>query len=387
MDCARAGCYTPPSVLSGRKHARMAAHHDVNRIPVWTWAAPIAAAILLALKFTHIIPAENGIVLALAAVFLAGAVFAAVHHAEIIALKVGEPFGSIVLAVAITVIEVALIISILMGASAGSEFLARDTVFATVMIVLNGIIGLCLVVGGMRHHEQTFQTNAASSALSVLGTLATITLVLPNYTLTTNGPNYNASQLIFVSLSCLVLYGVFLFVQTIRHRDYFLADMSEELPLHDTPGTRTTAASVALLLVSLVSVVLLAKTLSPALEAAIADAGLPKAFLGVVIAALVLMPEGMAAVRAAAANRLQTSLNLALGSAMATIGLTIPAVSAFALMSGMTLQLGLGPEEMALLVLSLFIGTVTLATGRTTILQGTVHLVIFGVFLFLSAVP
>jgi Ca2+:H+ antiporter len=365
----------------------MASHHNADELPHWAWLAPIAAAVLLALKFVHVIPADNGIVIALAAVLLGGAVFAAVHHAEIIALKVGEPFGSIVLAIAITVIEVALIISILMGAKAGSEFLTRDTVFATVMIVLNGIIGLCLVVGGLKHREQTFQTTAASSALSVLGTLATITLVLPNYTLTTNGPNYNPAQLIFVSLSCLVLYGVFLFVQTIRHRDYFLADVSEELPLHDAPSARTTTLSVALLLVSLVGVVLLAKTLSPALEAAIADAGLPKAFLGVVIASLVLMPEGMAAVRAAAANRLQTSLNLALGSAMATIGLTIPAVSAFALMSGMTLQLGLDPEEMTLLVLSLFIGTVTLATGRTTILQGTVHLVILGVFLFLSAVP
>ncbi len=365
----------------------MAAHHDIERIPLWTWAAPTAAVVLLALKFAHVVPADNSIVLLLVAILLGGSVFAAVHHAEIIALKVGEPFGSIVLAVAVTVIEVALIISILMGASAGSEFLTRDTVFATVMIVLNGIIGLCLVVGGVKHREQTFQTTAASSALSVLGTLATITLVLPNYTLTTPGPNYNAAQLIFVGLSCLVLYGVFLFVQTIRHRDYFLADMSEDLPIHAAPSARITALSFALLLVSLVGVVLLAKTLSPALEAAIADAGLPKAFLGVVIASIVLLPEGMAAVRAAAANRLQTSLNLALGSAMATIGLTIPAISAFALMSGMTLQLGLDPEEMALLVLSLFIGTVTLATGRTTILQGTVHLVILGVFLFLAAVP
>jgi Ca2+:H+ antiporter len=365
----------------------MAAHHDIDETPTWAWVAPVAAAILLALKLSHVVSAESVIVLALAGVFLAGAVFAAVHHAEIIALRVGEPFGSIVLAIAITVIEVALIISILTGASEGSEFLARDTVFATVMIVLNGIIGLCLVVGGVRHREQTFQTTAASSALSVLGTLATITLVLPNYTLTTQGPTYNAAQLIFVSLSCLVLYGVFLFVQTIRHRDYFLADVSEDVPIHDTPSARTTALSMALLLVSLVGVVLLAKTLSPALEAAIASAGLPKAFLGVVIAALVLLPEGMAAIRAAAANRLQTSLNLALGSAMATIGLTIPAVSAFVLMSGKTLQLGLDPEEMALLVLSLFIGTVTLATGRTTILQGTVHLVILGIFLLLAAIP
>jgi Ca2+:H+ antiporter len=365
----------------------MASDHNIDELPMWAWAAPVAAALLLILKFTHIIPGENALVLAFAAVLLGGAVFAAVHHAEIIALRVGEPFGSIVLAVAITVIEVALIISILMGAKAGSEFLTRDTVFATVMIVLNGIIGLCLVVGGVRHREQTFQTTAASSALSVLGTLATITLVLPNYTLTTVGPNYNSSQLMFVSLSCLVLYGVFLFVQTIRHRDYFLADVSEDVPIHDKPTSRTAALSLALLVLALIGVVLLAKTLSPVLEAGIADAGLPPAFLGVVIAALVLLPEGMAAVRAAAANRLQTSLNLALGSAMATIGLTVPAVSAFALLSGTTLQLGLDPEEMALLVLSLFIGTVTLATGRTTILQGTVHLVILGVFLFLAAVP
>lgn len=364
----------------------MAADHEIDEIPLWTWAVPVAAVVLLILKFTHIVPAENGIVLVIAAILLGGTVFAAVHHAEIIALRIGEPFGSIVLAVAVTVIEVALIISILMGAKAGSEFLTRDTVFATVMIVLNGIIGLCLVIGGARHHEQTFQTTAASSALSVLGTLATITLVLPNYTLT-NGPAYNAAQLTFVSLSCLALYSVFLFVQTITHRDYFLADVSEDVPVHDVPSNRTAGLSLLLLLLALIGVVLLAKTLSPALEAAIADAGMEPAVLGVVIAAIVLLPEGMAAVRAAAANRLQTSLNLALGSAMATIGLTIPAVSAFALMSGTTLQLGLDPEEMALLVLSLFIGTVTLATGRTTILQGTVHLVILGVFLFLAAVP
>jgi Ca2+:H+ antiporter len=365
----------------------MAAHHNVDDTPTWAWAAPVAAAILLALKFAHVVSPESGIVLAVAALFLGGAVFAAVHHAEIIALKVGEPFGSIVLAVAVTVIEVALIVSILMGASAGSEYLARDTVFATVMIVLNGIVGLCLVVGGVRHREQTFQTAGSSSALSVLGTLATITLVLPNYTLTSPGPSYDTAQLAFVSAACVALYAVFLFVQTIRHRDYFLADASEHDPVHETPSNRTAAISVALLILSLVGVVLLAKTLSPALEAAIRDAGLPKAFVGVVIAAVVLLPEGMAAVRAAAANRLQTSLNLALGSAMATIGLTIPAVAVYAILSGMTLELGLGPEEMVLLVLSLFIGTVTLATGRTTILQGGVHLVIFAVFLFLAAIP
>lgn len=360
--------------------------HNIDKVPHWAWLAPGAAAVLLLLKFAHVLP-ESYWFLAVAAVLLGGAVFAAVHHAEIIALRVGEPFGSIVLAVAVTVIEVALIVSILLGAKAGSEFLARDTVFATVMIVLNGIVGLCLVVGGMRHHEQSFQTAASSSALSVLGTLATITLVLPNYTLATPGSTYNTAQLAFVSVVCAALYAVFLFVQTIRHRDYFLADAAENDPVHDTPSDKIAAISVGLLLLSLVGVVLLAKTLSPALEAGIADAGLPQSFVGVVIAAVVLLPEGMAAVRAAAANRLQTSLNLALGSAMATIGLTIPVVAAFAILTGMTLQLGLGPEEMVLLVLSLFIGTVTLATGRTTIMQGAVHLVIFAVFLFLAAVP
>lgn len=365
----------------------MAPGHDVDNVPHWTWLAPVGAALLLLLDFAHIIPGDNAFVLAIAALLLGGAVFAAVHHAEVIALKVGEPFGSIVLAIAVTVIEVALIVSILMGAKQGSEFLARDTVFATVMIVLTGIVGLCLVVGGVLHREQAFHTNAASSALSVIGTLAVITLVLPNYTLTTEGPTYSNSQLTFVSVACLMLYSVFLFVQTIRHRDYFLADLSEAVPVHDAPSGRIAALSLGLLLLSLVGVVLLAKTISPEIEAAIAAAGLPKSFLGVVIATIVLLPEGMAAVRAAAANRLQTSLNLALGSAIATIGLTVPGVAVFALLSGMTLQLGLDPEEMALLVLALFISTVTLATGRTTILQGAVHLVIFAIFLFLSAVP
>lgn len=365
----------------------MAAAKDVDRLPLWAWLAPLAACGLLALKFTHLIPGDDGIMLALAAVLLGSVVFAAVHHAEIIALKVGEPFGSIVLAIAVTVIEVALIISILAGAGPGSEFLTRDTVFATVMIVLNGIIGLCLVIGGVRHREQNFQTTAASSALSALGTLATITLVLPNYTLAAPGAAYNAAQLAFVSLFCVLLYAVFLFVQTIRHRDYFLANVSEEIPVHESPKTSTAFISLCLLVLSLVGVVLLAKTLSPVLESLIADAGLPKAFLGIVIASVVLLPEGAAAVRAAAANRLQTSLNLALGSAMATIGLTIPAVAAFSLMSGLTLELGLDPEELVLLVLTLFMGTVTLATGRTTILQGAVHLVIFAVFLLIAAVP
>jgi Ca2+:H+ antiporter len=360
--------------------------HAIDQTPLWAWAAPVLACALLAVTFSGLVPPDHVAVLACAALLLGAAVFAAVYHAEIIALKVGEPFGSIVLALAVTVIEVALIVSIMLSAKGGSDTLARDTVFATVMIVLNGIVGLCLVLGGARHFEQSFQTSAATKALSVLGTLSVITLVLPNYTLTTPGPTYANSQLLFVSLVSTVLYGVFLFVQTVRHRDYFLVEGPEAAD-HGTPSASATGRSLGLLTLSLIAVVLLAKTLSPTLEAGIAAAGLPQSFVGVVIAAIVLLPEGLAAVRAAIANQLQTSLNLGLGSAMATIGLTIPVVSAVSIAIGKPLTLGLEAAETVLLVLSLFIGTVTLATGRTTILQGAVHLVIFATFLFLAAIP
>lgn len=359
--------------------------HATDRIPIWAWAAPIVACALVVSMIAGILP-HHPAFLALGALLLGASVFAAVYHAEIVALKVGEPLGSIVLAIAVTVIEVALIVSIMIGANTASDELARDTVFATIMIVLNGIIGLCLVVGGARYLEQSFQTSAASIALSVLGTLATITLVLPNYTMATSGPTYATSQLIFVSLASIALYGVFLFVQTVRHRYYFLTDTGEGASA-PPPSNTIAALSLFFLIVALIAVVLLAKTLSPTLEAAINSAGLPQSFVGVVIAAIVLLPEGMAAVRAAIANQLQTSLNLALGSAMATIGLTIPVVGAVSVALDKSLTLGLHAAQMVLLILSLFIGTVTLATGRTTILQGAVHLVIFAVFLFLAAVP
>lgn len=358
----------------------------IDRCPWWAWAAPLAACLLLAAKFTHIISPDLPAVLALAGMLLLAAVFAAVHHAEIVALRVGEPVGSIVLAIAVTVIEVALIVSMMLAAKDGGGSLARDTVFAAVMLVLNGVVGLCLVCGGARHHEQSFQEQGTSSALSVLGTLATIALIVPNYTVAAPGPFYSSTQLEFVGVVSLLLYGVFLFVQTVRHRDYFRTGADTD-DAHPRPGTRTTAASMVLLIVALVAIVLLAKTLSPPLEQGVAAAGLPPAFVGVVIAALVLLPEGTAAVLAARSNRLQTSLNLALGSALASIGLTIPAVAVVSLWLGQTLTLGLGPEAMTLLILTLFISTVTLATGRTTILQGAVHLVICGVFLLLSAVP
>ena len=362
----------------------MTTSHD--SLPWWSWAAPLAAAALLGAKAIGLADPGAGAVIALAALLLGGAVFAAVHHAEIVALRVGEPFGSVILAVAVTVIEVALIVSIMLSAPDGATEVARDTVFAAVMIVLNGIVGLCLLVGGLRHHEQGFHAHGASAALGVLGTLATLVLILPNYTQTTPGPVYAPPQLVFVAIVSLALYALFLFVQTVRHRSYFL-DAEADADTHEPPGNRVVAMSAALLLVSLVAVILLAKTLSPAVDRAIAAAGLPDACVGIVIAAVVLLPEGMAAFRAAQANRLQTSLNLALGSALASIGLTIPAVTVVALALGIPLALGLQAQHIVLLVLSLFASTLTLAAGRTTVLQGGVHVVIFAAFLVIAAVP
>ncbi|MCF3933398.1 ionic transporter y4hA [Acuticoccus sp. M5D2P5] len=337
-------------------------------------------------KFLHIVDPAHALVAIAAAVLLLGAVFSAVYHAEVVALRVGEPFGSIVLAASVTVIEVALIISIMLSAPGGGEEIARDTVFAAVMIVLNGIVGICLLVGGLRYHEQNFHIGGASGALVVIGTLATLALILPNYTEAVPGPVYSHAQLIVVGGASLVLYALFLFVQTVRHREYFL-DPDQPHGEHAVPSWNAFFVSAGLLLVSLVSVVLLAKTLSPAVEHGVSAAGLPEAFVGVIIAAVVLMPEGLSAFRAAKADKLQGSLNLALGSALASIGLTIPAVGLVSILLDIDLVLGLEGEHEVLLALTLFASIVTLGTGRTTVLQGGVHLTIFLAFLLIAAVP
>lgn len=362
------------------------AHHD--HVPVWSWAVPVGAALLIALKFAGIVSESSGIVLTIAALFLGAAVFASVHHAEVLAARVGEPMGSLILAAAVTIIEVALIVSIMLSGTEGSEMVARDTVYSALMIVLNGVIGLCLVAGGRRHHEQTFQLHAASSALAVLGVLGTLVLVLPNFVEAGGHQQFSAFQLVVIGLVSLALYGVFVFVQTIRHRDYFMEAESDSLDAEiPAPNAQVTTASAVLLPLSLVAVVLLAKILSYPLDKAIASAGLPKAFVGVVIAAVVLLPEGIAAVRSAIANRLQNSVNLSLGSGLASIGMTIPVVTVVSIFADKQLTLGLPPAHQVLLVLTLFVSTITLGTGRTTVLQGTVHLGIFAVFILLSAIP
>lgn len=346
------------------------------------------AALFLAGWFFAPVAGAGGAALVAAAILLGLSVFASIHHAEVLAVRLGEPFGSILLAVSVTVIEVALIVSILLSGAEGSQAVARDTVFAALLIVLNGVVGLCLVVGGRRHFEQSFHSQGAVSALGVLGTMATLALVLPRFTVSVSGPLYSPSQLAIIAAATLALYGVFVFVQSVRHRDYFLDGAAEaHAGGADAVPNRVALASLCLLLLSLTSVVLLAKILSKPLDLAVAAAGLPKAFVGVVIAGIVLLPEGIAAVKAATANRVQSSVNLALGSAIASIGLTIPVVAAVSLAFDIPLVLGLEPEDMTLLILTLFVSTLTLGTGRTTILQGAIHLVIFVAFLLISAVP
>jgi Ca2+:H+ antiporter len=344
----------------------------------------LAWVILLLLPFTG----AGGLIAAVAGAGLIATVFAAVYHAEVVAHRTGEPFGTLVLAVAVTVIEVALIVSVMVAAPAEKAGLARDTVFAAVMIVCNGIVGLCLLWGGARHHEQGFHLHGASAALAVLAALTTLTLILPNVATTVPGPLFSTSQLVFAGIVSLVLYGSFVFVQTVRHRDYFLPVERDDEEAHAPPPSNVTASvSAGLLLASLVAIVGLAKSLTPMLEIGVARLDAPKAAVGIVIAALVLLPEGLAALRAARANRLQTSLNLALGSALASIGLTIPVVAVVSIVLRQPLELGLGAKDQVLLALTLLVGVFTLGTGRTTVLQGIVHLIIFAAFLFFAVVP
>jgi Ca2+:H+ antiporter len=362
---------------------------SARAVPPSSWLFPAAAAVFVAassafgLSFT---PSAGGFayaVLLLAILF--GTVFAAVHHAEVIAIRIGEPYGTLLLTISVIIIEVAVIATIMLGDKAVPT-LARDTVFAVVMIVCNGLVGLCILAGGLRYREQEFQVAGTKLYLAVLLVLATISLVLPNYTLTTPGPIYSALQLGFVSVVTLLLYILFLYTQTMLHRDYFIVgDDDDEADSHAHRGSL--AISVALLVGSLVAVVLLAKSFSVVVDIGGAAIGAPPAFTGIVVALLVLLPEGLAAFAAARKNELQKSVNLALGSALATIGLTIPAVALVGYLLDKTLVLGLAPREMVLLVMTFVLSMLTFGTGRTNILFGFVHLLVFAVFLLLVFVP
>jgi len=351
----------------------------------WAWLIP---ALSIALLIGAATVGVGSVLAILCAAGLIGAVIAAVHHAEVVAHRVGEPFGTLVLAVAVTVIEASLILSMMFAGGADAAVIPRDTIYAAIMLICNGVVGTCIVVGGLAHHEQTFRVEGSSAGLAALMALASLSLVLPSFTTTASVGTYSTSQLWFAAVTSAVLWAVFVFVQTVRHRDYFLPVEGSSSGEHAAPPTAREAwLSFGLLLVCLVAVVGLAKMLSPSIERALIAAGAPNAVLGIVIAMLVLLPETWAAVRAARANRLQTSMNLAIGSALACIGLTIPVVALAAIAFGFPLVLGLEPKDLVLLAATFLISAVTLGSGRTHIMQGAVHLVLFAVFLFLAFVP
>jgi Ca2+:H+ antiporter len=359
-------------------------------MPRSAWICPLIAIVffgLIGAFGTTAAPASPmGILFAVLLVpVLFGAVFAAVHHAEVVAHRTGEPFGTLILTLAVTVIEVALVASVMLTGEGSSPALARDTVLAVVMIVCNGLVGLCILVGGLRYREQGFRAAGVSVYLAVLLVLATISLVLPNYT-ASPGPVYSPGQLVVVSLITVALYGVFLYIQTVRHRDYFITMGGAEDHGH-VPTGREALVSAALLLVSLIAVILLAKKFAVSVETGMAAIQAPPALTGIVIALLILTPEAVAAVRAARHDRLQKSLNLALGSSLATIGLTLPVVAAVSLWLGQPLVLGIDAKDSVLLGLTLVVSVLTFGTGQTNVLYGFVHLVLFGTWLLLAAMP
>jgi Ca2+:H+ antiporter len=355
-------------------------------VPRWTTALPGVAVLVLAAAWGSKPPA---LVLIVIGALLAGAVLAAVHHAEVVAHRVGEPFGSLVLAVAVTVIEVALIVTLMVSGGSETSTLARDTVFAAVMITCNGIVGLALLVAALERHVASFNAEGTASALATVLTLATLSLVLPSFTTSRQGPEFSPEQLAFAAVASLALYLLFVFIQTIRHRDYFLpvGDHSDPDEHAAPPSDREAYTSLGLLVVALVAVVGLAKIETPAIEDAVAAVGAPPSAVGVVIALVVLLPETLAAVRNARRGRVQTSLNLAFGSAMASIGLTIPAIAIAAIWVEGPLELGLGATQTVLFAATAVVAALTVLPGRATVQEGGVHVVLFAAFLFLALNP
>lgn len=353
-----------------------------DRIPPHTAILPVlGVAAWLAMGKVGLGP----LALVLAAVLI-GNVIAAVHHAEVIALRVGEPFGTLVLALAVTVIEVGLIISIMLTGEPNAA-LMRDSVHAVVMLVLHGLAGLCIVVGAIRHRETEFRVEGANAFLAVLIPMAVLVLVAPNHVVSAPGPYYTGLQLAFVSLACLALYLAFLFIQTSWHRDYFLPVGADGGAGHARPSGRMALASFGLMSVALLSVVVLAKSLAPALQGTVEAVGAPLAVTGVIVAAIVLLPETAAAVRAAGRNRLQSSINLSLGSAVACIGLTVPSVSLVSWWIGQPLELGISPGASLLMALGFTVAIITYGTGRTNLLSGVVHLVLLATYVFSVFAP
>jgi Ca2+:H+ antiporter len=356
-------------------------------MPFWTWIFPLLSLVAVGLGYFS---GVGTILVFFCGAALFGTVIAAVHHAETIAHRIGEPFGTLVLALAVTAIETALILSMVMAGGQEMAVLTRDSIYAAVMIICTGVVGICILVGGITHREQTFRVEGAGGGLAALIVMAALTLVLPAFTTGFPKGNYSSSQLFFVAASSAILWAVFIFVQTVRHRDYFIPagkDAGDPDEHAQPPTARQAWASFGMLLVALVAVVASAKVLSPTIERLVEAANAPRAVVGIVIAGVVLLPETWAAVRAARANRLQNAMNLAIGSALACIGLTVPVIVIASSALGLPLVLALEPKDIALMMLTFLVSAVTLGTGRTYLMQGAVHLVLFAAYLFLAFVP
>ena len=350
---------------------------------------PVIAMIAVVISWTQ---KPSNLILAFLGGLLVAAVFTAVHHAEVIALKVGEPFGSLVLALAVTVIEVGMIVILIWGAPNPNENLARDTVFAAIMITTNGIVGFALLVKTLRQRVAIFNANGVSVALAALVALSTLTLVLPSVTTSTPGPTFNKIQLFFAAVISLGIYLTFVAVQTVRHRDYFLPPPREDDTIaeesHVEPPTGQQAAlSFIFLIMSLIAVVGLAKVTSPLVQGFVDERGLPQMMVAISIALVVLLPESISAIKSARYGRTQTSLNLAYGSALASIGLTIPVIALISLFSQYQFNLGLNSTEIVLLTLTFLASILTVVPGRATLLQSVIHLSIFCAFIMFAATP
>ncbi|MEO8253128.1 MAG: ionic transporter y4hA [Flavobacterium sp.] len=358
----------------------------MKKLLQWTIIIPVLSWILF---FSGLIEGSN-LFQIVASILLILSVMSAVHHSEIIAERVGEPYGTIILAVSITVIEVSIVVSLMLSDGPEAASLARDTVYAATMLILNGIIGMCLLIGGLKHYEQNFSASSVTIGLVSLVSIIVFTLVFPTFTESVSGSYYSIPQLVFASIACLVIYASFLFAQTTRYRQYFLTigdDENEETAKPIAISNKVFFTSLSFLIISLGIVVLLAKTLSPTIESIIISYSLPKTLVGVVIAAIILLPEAIAAIIAARKNKLQTSINLALGSALASIGLTIPSVAVVCVLLDMPIILGLEIKSIVLLATSVFTVMLSLSNGKSNIVYGVVLLVNLFAFIFLMIYP
>ena len=311
-----------------------------------------------------------------------------VRHADCLAIKLGEPYGTLILTLSAISIEVAMI-STAMLHGANNPTLGRDAIFAVIMIALNGLVGLSLVLGGLRYREQHYNIQGVNAYLNVIMALSVLGLVLPNFTTSTSGPTFSTEQEIFFTVVSLLLYAIFLLIQTLRHRGYFLdaKETATKHSSHGSPHVRSTSFHALMLLLYLGAVIFLAEKFAVPLDNSIEKFHMPQAFGGAIIAALVLSPEGLGGISAGLHNQLQRSINILFGSVLATIGLTIPSVLMIGLLTKQQVALGLQGGNLPLLLLTLAVSVVTFTSRKTNVLQGCIHLLLFAVFVLLIFAP